>query len=111
MCIWKPLQTQLDEYYRLPKCQRWGKANSYYGLTTFAYDYGPSWPMTFREKLATNLRRLREERGLSQEEFAELADLHRTYISMIERQTRNPTVDVLEKICLALGVELGDLFK
>ncbi|MBU0824288.1 MAG: helix-turn-helix transcriptional regulator [Alphaproteobacteria bacterium] len=67
--------------------------------------------MTFREKLATNLRRLREERGLSQEEFAELADLHRTYISMIERQTRNPTVDVLEKICLALGVELGDLFK
>ena len=67
--------------------------------------------MTFREKLAANLRRLREERGLSQEEFAERADLHRTYISMIERKTRNPTVDVLEKICLVLGVEPGDLFK
>ena len=67
--------------------------------------------MKLREKLAINLRRLREERGLSQEESAECANRHRTYVSMIERQTRNPTVDVLEKICVALGVELGDLFK
>jgi transcriptional regulator with XRE-family HTH domain len=67
--------------------------------------------MKLRIKLAANLRRLREERGLSQEEFAECAGLHRTYVSMIERQMRNPTVDVLEKICVALGVELVDLFK
>lgn len=67
--------------------------------------------MTLREKLAENLRRLREERGLSQEAFAELAGLHRTYISMIERKTRNPTVGVLEQICDALGVGPSELFK
>lgn len=67
--------------------------------------------MKLREKLAGNLRRLREARGFSQEEFAERAGLHRTYVSMIERQTRNPTIDVLEKIAGALEVDPAELLE
>lgn len=67
--------------------------------------------MELRQKLATNMRRMREERGLSQEEFAERAGLHRTYVSMIERMARNPTIDVLEKIARALGIEPAELLK
>lgn len=67
--------------------------------------------MDLRRKLAANLRRLREERGLSQEAFADQAGLHRTYVSMIERMTRNPSIDVLEKIAKGLGVEAAELLK
>ncbi len=56
-----------------------------------------------------NLRRLRQESGWSQEEFAYKADLHRTYISDLERGTRNPSVLILEKLGKALGVPPGRL--
>lgn len=62
-----------------------------------------------RQRLAMNLRKLRQARGLSQEAFAEEAGLHRTYISDIERGARNPTITVVDKLAAALRVPLGDL--
>lgn len=61
--------------------------------------------MDIKVKVGRNVKRLRIEKGLSQEQFAFDADLHRTYISDIERGNRNPTVTVLEKIAKALDVK------
>lgn len=60
-------------------------------------------------RFGANLRKLREEKGLSQEAFADEAGLHRTYVSDIERGVRNPTIVVVEKIARALGVRPGHL--
>ena len=60
--------------------------------------------MDIRKQLARNVRRLRRERNLSQEEFAFEAGLHRTDISGIERGARNPTIVVLQKLADAFGV-------
>tara|TARA_R110000782_G_scaffold35367_2_gene84513 strand:- start:47848 stop:48051 length:204 start_codon:yes stop_codon:yes gene_type:complete len=62
-----------------------------------------------RKRLGRNLRRLREAKGLSQEAFAFEANIHRTYISDIERGARNPTITVVDKIAAALGVKAGQL--
>jgi transcriptional regulator with XRE-family HTH domain len=62
-----------------------------------------------RQRLARNLRKLRQAKGVSQEAFADEAGLHRTYISDLERGSRNPTITVVEKIARALGVPLGQL--
>lgn len=62
-----------------------------------------------RQRLALNLRKLRQAKGLSQEEFADAAGLHRTYISDLERGARNPTIMVVERIARALQVSFGDL--
>jgi transcriptional regulator with XRE-family HTH domain len=62
-----------------------------------------------RERLALNLRRLRQHKGWSQEEFAFRAEIHRTYVSDLERGARNPTITVVEKLAKALEVKLGDL--
>ncbi len=66
--------------------------------------------MDARERVAVNIRRLRVERGGSQEAFAVDAGVDRTYMSRIERRLENPTVTVLEKIAAALGVEIAALF-
>jgi transcriptional regulator with XRE-family HTH domain len=58
---------------------------------------------------ASNLRKLRVARGYSQEKLAEVVDLHRTYISGLERGTRNISIRNIEKIALALGVNPVDL--
>ena len=65
--------------------------------------------MDVRERLAANLRRLREEAGLSQEKFGLEHGIDRTYISGIERGTRNPTVTVVQRLAEALGVDVADL--
>ncbi|MCB2014492.1 MAG: helix-turn-helix transcriptional regulator [Sphingobium sp.] len=62
-----------------------------------------------RFRFGTNLRKLREEQGLSQEAFAEEAGLHRTYVSDIERGVRNPTIMVVDRIARALRVPPGRL--
>ena len=62
-----------------------------------------------RDRLATNLRKLRQEREFSQEAFADEAGLHRTYISDLERGARNPTIEVVDRIAKALGVSIGEL--
>lgn len=58
-----------------------------------------------RSILATNLRKHRESRGLSQEELASRAGLHRTYVGAIERAERNITLSTLQRIADALAVE------
>lgn len=57
-----------------------------------------------------NLRKYRNELGISQEKFAELCGLHRTYISDIERFQRSIALDNIQKIADALGVETYKLF-
>ena len=54
--------------------------------------------------MARNLRRLRAERGLSQEELAHRAGLNRNYVGMIEREENAATVDTMEQLAAALGV-------
>lgn len=58
----------------------------------------------------TNLRKMRTEKGYSQEKFAELCGLHRTYISDIECFTRNISIENVQKIADALSVEAYKLF-
>ncbi len=58
----------------------------------------------------TTVRKLREEQGLSQESFADLCGLHRTYIGGIERGERNIGLLNVLRIAKALGVEPGMLF-
>lgn len=62
-----------------------------------------------RLRLARNLRRLREQKGWSQEKFAFEAEIHRTYVSDIERGARNPTIVVVEKLAAPLGVTASQL--
>ncbi|MDR1563688.1 MAG: helix-turn-helix domain-containing protein [Oscillospiraceae bacterium] len=52
-----------------------------------------------------NLRKFRKARGISQEAFAELCGLHRTYISAVERCRRNISIENIQRIADALGVE------
>ena len=64
-----------------------------------------------KELLATNIRVRRNSLKISQEELAERADLHRTYIGAIERAQQNVSIDNIEKIAVALGCHVGDLFR
>lgn len=63
-------------------------------------------PLTARERLSRSMRALRAERGLSQERLAELSDLHRTYVSSVERRERNVSIDNIERLAKALGVDI-----
>lgn len=56
------------------------------------------------------VRELRKEKGLSQEELSYKADLHRTYIGMIERAEKNITLINIEKIAKAFDVNIKELF-
>ncbi len=62
--------------------------------------------LVFGEKV----REIRKMLGLSQEELSYKADLHRTYIGMIERAEKNITLVNIEKIAKALDVEIKSLF-
>jgi transcriptional regulator with XRE-family HTH domain len=57
------------------------------------------------------VRKLRKARGLSQEELAELAELHRNYIGGIERGERNVALLNIVRLAKALGVSLSELLK
>lgn len=61
------------------------------------------------ELFGQNVRKLRVERGLSQEQLADKAGLHRTYIGMIERAEKNITLCNIEKIAIALNVNIISL--
>lgn len=65
--------------------------------------------MTLRRILAQNLRRLRQDRGLTQEELADLAGVNRNYVGMIEREENAASVDVLESLAKALKVRAVEL--
>lgn len=57
------------------------------------------------------VQEIRKARNLSQEQLAELAGVHRTYIGMIERAEKNITLCNIEKIAKALKIEIKELFK
>ena len=67
--------------------------------------------MELRRIVAQNLRRLRQDRGLSQEELAGQAELNRNYVGMIEREENAPTVDTLEALAKVLKVQPEELLK
>jgi len=63
-----------------------------------------------RVLVGERIRNLRKERGWSQEELGETADLHHTYVGAVERGEKNASLDTLDKIADALGIEMVDLF-
>jgi transcriptional regulator with XRE-family HTH domain len=67
--------------------------------------------MRLRKALAANLKRIRLAAKLSQEELAHRADMDRTYVSSLERGNYAATVDMLERIADALGVEPVELLR
>lgn len=56
------------------------------------------------------VRRLRLEKGYSQEEFAFRVKLHQTYVSSVERGERNVTIGTAQRIAVALGTTLSEIF-
>ena len=62
-----------------------------------------------RQTFGVNLRRHREELRLSQEDLAEKADLHRTYIGSVERGERNVSIDNMERLAAAVGCTIAEL--
>ncbi len=62
-------------------------------------------------KFGNRVRELRKEKNLSQEQLSYKADLHRTYIGMIERAEKNITLLNIEKIANALELSINDLMK
>ncbi|MEP2735819.1 MAG: helix-turn-helix transcriptional regulator [Erythrobacter sp.] len=65
--------------------------------------------MEIRQRLGSNVKRLRLAMRLSQEEFAHRASVHRTYVSDIELGKRNPTIEIVEQLATALDVKPGRL--
>ena len=63
------------------------------------------------QRLGSNVKRLRLEKGWSQEEYADLAGIHRTYVGDIERAARNPTITIVEKLSKPLGVSVSALLE
>jgi len=62
-------------------------------------------------KFGEVIRELRKERSLSQEELADKADVHRTYVGMIERGEKNITIENIQKLAKALNVSLKSIFE
>ena len=60
-------------------------------------------------RFAANLRATRKQKGLSQEELADMAGLHRTYVGSVERGERNVSIDNVERLAVALGLDVVDL--
>ncbi|MDY0135977.1 MAG: helix-turn-helix transcriptional regulator [Thiomicrospira sp.] len=67
--------------------------------------------MTLNKAFAETLKRLRQGSGLSQQDFAFEAGLDRTYISLLERGKRQPSLETLYRISKALNISLEDLAK
>lgn len=67
--------------------------------------------MTLRSILARNLRSVRAGRGFSQEALADRAGLDRTYISALEREIYSASIDTVERLAIALGVEPFELLR
>jgi len=66
--------------------------------------------MNGRGLIARNVRRIRVAKGVSQERLAFDSGIDRSYLGGIERETENPTVDLLDRLAGVLGVPLGELF-
>lgn len=66
--------------------------------------------MKARALLAWNVRRIRVDLGIPQEQLAYDADIDRSYMGAVERQEANPTIDLLHRIAKSLGVHLSEFF-
>jgi transcriptional regulator with XRE-family HTH domain len=60
-------------------------------------------------RFGINLRKIRLDKNISQEKLADLAGLHRTYVSSVERGERNVTLQTVERLAKALGVSMSKL--
>lgn len=67
--------------------------------------------MNVRKTFGNKVRKLRLQKGLSQESFADKVNLHRTYIGSVERGEQNVSIDNIAKIAKGLGVSLSELFR
>ncbi len=63
------------------------------------------------KKFAANMKRIREERHMSQGDIFRVTKIERAYISNLEAGKQNPTLETIEKIAQALGVEVSELTK
>ena len=68
-------------------------------------------PDTLLKRFGHVVRERRLERNLSQEDLADLCSLHRTYISDIELGKRNVSLTNIDKVAIALGISLAELFE
>jgi transcriptional regulator with XRE-family HTH domain len=66
--------------------------------------------MSIQILFGQNVRLAREKKSWSQDRLSEESGLHRTYISGIERGVRNPTIEIVQQIAIALDVDVPDLF-
>jgi len=66
---------------------------------------------TLRKKFGNNVVSLRKERGISQEELADLCGVARSYMSRVERGQANPSLDAIEKIAAGLDILPSMLFR
>jgi transcriptional regulator with XRE-family HTH domain len=66
--------------------------------------------MSIQLLFGKNVRLAREKKSWSQDRLSEQSGLHRTYISGIERGVRNPTIEIVQQIAIALDVDIPDLF-
>ncbi|TPN28362.1 helix-turn-helix transcriptional regulator [Mesorhizobium sp. B2-3-3] len=66
--------------------------------------------MDVRERVGWNVRRLRVEKGMSQDHLAYAAEVERAYVGYLERGKRNATISTLEKVAKVLGQDVSELF-
>ncbi len=68
-------------------------------------------PQNARIRLAANLRAARAKLGISQEELADRAGINRTFVGSVERRERNISLDNIERLAVALGMDVAELLK
>jgi transcriptional regulator with XRE-family HTH domain len=66
--------------------------------------------MNIKLKFGNRIKELRKEKGLSQEKLANLAEIDRTYLPTIEKGERNVSIEIIEKLAIALEIKIKDLF-
>ncbi|MDZ8071149.1 MAG: helix-turn-helix transcriptional regulator [Nostoc sp. DedQUE08] len=66
--------------------------------------------LSIKQRFGKAVRRRRRELDLSQEQLAERAELHRTYISNLERGELNPSLETMEKLANALDISIPAMF-
>jgi transcriptional regulator with XRE-family HTH domain len=67
--------------------------------------------MSVKARVSRNIQRIRREKDLSQEEVAHRSGIHQTYLSGVETGKRNPSILIVERIAVALGVDVAEIFK
>ncbi len=68
-------------------------------------------PQSARNRLAANLRAARKKQQISQEELADRAEIDRSFVGSVERCERNISLDNIERLSVALGMDVADLLK